>query len=166
MSRPNIFIDLLRIIAKVFVGIAAGFATLTAILLILFALGAGYGYQTLYDGFDFEDDTVGANSILRVDVIGPILTHGFDEPTGSLFLEDLFITYGYDIKAELMEAAAHGASSTLSLGFHLRITGRPARFRAVREILTHLAALDGQIWRARRIDIARHFAKTQHGETS
>ena len=34
--------------------------------------------------------------------------------------------------------------------------GRPARFRAVTKILEYLADLDAQIWRARRIDIARH----------
>ena len=59
---------------------------------------------------------------------------------------------------QLLMEAQRGRSSTLSVGFHLRITGRPARFRAVTEILEFLAMLEGQIWRARRIDIVRHFA--------
>ena len=74
---------------------------------------------------------------------------------------------------QLLKEAERGKSSTLSIGFHLRITGRPARFKAVTEILEFLASLDGQIWRARRIDIARHFAAhpscsqtaDQHGVT-
>ncbi|MEM1265815.1 MAG: polysaccharide deacetylase family protein [Pseudomonadota bacterium] len=76
------------------------------------------------------------------------------------------LDYVRDALSQLLTEAARGASSTLSLGFHLRITGRPARFKAVTEILAHLSALDGQIWRARRIDIARHFQTqtTQHGD--
>ena len=59
---------------------------------------------------------------------------------------------------QLLLEAAQGRSSTLSIGFHLRITGRPARFAAVTRILDYLASLENQIWRAKRIDIARHFA--------
>ena len=68
------------------------------------------------------------------------------------------IDYVRDAVEQLLIEARNGKSSTLSVGFHLRITGRPGRFRAVTEILEYLAALDGQIWRARRIDIAHHFA--------
>lgn len=65
---------------------------------------------------------------------------------------------------QLLEEAHRGASSTLSIGFHLRITGRPARFRAVTQILDFLTQFDGQIWTARRIDIVRHF-NNQNRET-
>ena len=68
------------------------------------------------------------------------------------------VAYVKDAVHQLLAEAERGKSSTLSIGFHLRITGRPARFRAVTDILEFLANLDGQIWRARRIDIARHFA--------
>ena len=71
------------------------------------------------------------------------------------------VDYVHDAVEQLLVEAHNGKSSTLSIGFHLRITGRPARFRAVTEILEYLAGLDGQIWRARRIDIARHFATAQ-----
>ncbi|MEM1075477.1 MAG: polysaccharide deacetylase family protein [Pseudomonadota bacterium] len=82
------------------------------------------------------------------------------------------VEYVKDAVLQLLTEAERGKSSTLSIGFHLRITGRPARFRAVAEILEFLASLDGQIWRARRIDIVRHFAAlppssqttNQHGE--
>jgi peptidoglycan/xylan/chitin deacetylase (PgdA/CDA1 family) len=84
------------------------------------------------------------------------------------------VEYVRDAVEQLLIEAARGKSSTLSIGLHLRITGRPARFRAVTEILEFLAGLEGQIWRARRCDIAQFFAaipprsqtKTthQHGE--
>ncbi|MEO1308531.1 MAG: polysaccharide deacetylase family protein, partial [Pseudomonadota bacterium] len=67
------------------------------------------------------------------------------------------VEYVTDALDQLLEEAARGRSSTLSIGFHLRITGRPARFRAVTQILNHLASLEGQIWRARRIDIVQHY---------
>lgn len=72
------------------------------------------------------------------------------------------VEYVKDAVQQLLKEAKRGKSSTISIGFHLRITGRPARFRAVTEILEFLASLDGQIWRARRIDIARHFAASPH----
>ena len=60
----------------------------------------------------------------------------------------------------LCAEAARGKSSTLTLGFHLRITGRPARFRACAEILDHLATLEPHVWRATRAQIATHFNAT------
>ncbi|MGR3513872.1 MAG: polysaccharide deacetylase family protein [Paracoccaceae bacterium] len=97
----------------------------------------------------------------------------FFHPNGFVRAVEM-VDYVRDAIDQLLKEAKHGKSSTLSIGFHLRISGRPARFRAVTEILEYLAALDGQIWRARRIDIARHFAavcprektKTQQGETT
>ncbi len=74
------------------------------------------------------------------------------------------VEYVRDALDQLLDEARRGRSAVLSLGFHLRITGRPARFRAVAAILEHLAALDGQVWRARRIDIARHYAATTGGQ--
>ena len=71
------------------------------------------------------------------------------------------VEYVKDAVTQLLKEAATGRSSTLSIGFHLRITGRPARFAAVTEILEYLTSLEGQIWRAQRIEIARHFAAFQ-----
>lgn len=80
----------------------------------------------------------------------------FFHPNGFVRPEEM-VDYACGALDQLLLEARHGASSTLSIGFHLRITGRPARFRAVTQILDRLAQLDGQIWRARRIDIVRHF---------
>jgi peptidoglycan/xylan/chitin deacetylase (PgdA/CDA1 family) len=81
----------------------------------------------------------------------------FFHPNGFVRAEE-FAGYVRDALDQLLEEAERGRSAVLSVGFHLRIAGRPARFRAVSAILAHLASLDGRIWRARRIDIARHFA--------
>jgi hypothetical protein len=83
----------------------------------------------------------------------------FFHPNGFVRAAEM-VEYIRDAVEQLLREAEHGRSSTLSIGFHLRISGRPARFRAVTEILEYLAALEGRIWRARRLDIARHFAAT------
>jgi len=88
----------------------------------------------------------------------------FFHPNGFVRADDM-IGYIRDAVGQLLAEAVQGRSSTLSIGFHLRITGRPARFRAVTGILEYLASLEGQIWRAKRIDIARHFAATQAANT-
>lgn len=129
------------------------------------AILAEQGYLYTSNAFDDDLPYLDPSGLVVVPYALDTNDMKFFHPNGFARATEM-VDYVHDALTELMEAAAHGASSTLSLGFHLRITGRPARFRAVREILTHLAALDGQIWRARRIDIARHFAKTQHGETS
>jgi len=57
----------------------------------------------------------------------------------------------------LLAESDRGAASMLTIGFHLRISGRPARFAAVGAILAMLARLGDQVWVARRADIAAHF---------
>jgi len=80
----------------------------------------------------------------------------FFHPNGFVQPED-FSGYVSAALATLVEEADKGRSSMLSIGFHLRICGRPARFRAVKAILAELARLDGQVWVAPRADIAKHF---------
>lgn len=91
----------------------------------------------------------------------------FFHPNGFVRSSEM-VDYIRDAVDQLLDEAERGRSSTLSIGFHLRIAGRPARFRAVTDILKHLAALDGRIWRATRRDIVTHFTKThplsQHGD--
>ncbi|MEO1455012.1 MAG: polysaccharide deacetylase family protein [Pseudomonadota bacterium] len=81
----------------------------------------------------------------------------FFHPNGFVRAVEM-VDYVRDAVEQLLVEAGRGRSSTLSIGFHLRISGRPARFRAVTGILEYLASLDGRIWRAQRIEIASHFA--------
>jgi len=42
-----------------------------------------------------------------------------------------------------------------SIGYHLRIAGRPARIDTLARVLDYLADLGDEVWVARRRDIAR-----------
>jgi len=46
----------------------------------------------------------------------------------------------------------------MSVGMHCRLLGRPGRFRVLQRFLDHIEAHDN-VWVARRIDIARHWAQ-------
>ena len=48
------------------------------------------------------------------------------------------------------------APRMMSVGLHLRMLGRPARMGALEQMLTHMQAR-GQVWFARRDEIARHW---------
>ena len=50
------------------------------------------------------------------------------------------------------------APKMMSVGLHCRLIGRPARFRALQKFLDYVLSHD-RVWIARRIDIARHWAK-------
>jgi peptidoglycan/xylan/chitin deacetylase (PgdA/CDA1 family) len=99
-----------------------------------------------------------------------LLPYGFDtndmkffHPNGFVRPED-FSGYVASALNTLLAEAKDGQSSMLSIGLHLRITGRPARFSAVRAIFDHVKKLHGEVWIATRRDIAEHF-KTQMAET-
>lgn len=68
-----------------------------------------------------------------------------------------YVKAGLDV---LLEEARTGRPRLFNIGLHLRITGRPARFAALRTILSHLASLGDDVWIARRRDIAGHFAQS------
>lgn len=78
-------------------------------------------------------------------------TNGFVQP------ED-FAAYTLGAVDTLLRESEAGKSSMLTIGLHLRISGRPARFGAVELILDRLAAHGDKVWIATRGDIARHFA--------
>ncbi|MDQ8728252.1 polysaccharide deacetylase family protein [Bradyrhizobium sp. LHD-71] len=93
-----------------------------------------------------------------------ILPYGFDtndmkffHPNGFVRPED-FSTYVAAALATLLAEGERGRSAMLTVGFHLRICGRPARFAAVQAILDLLSSCGEKVWIARRSDIAAHFA--------
>ena len=81
----------------------------------------------------------------------------FFHPNGFVRASDM-VEYVADALETLLAEAAKGQTRLLNIGFHLRIAGRPGRFRAVREIAHMLHAARDRLWIARRIDIARHAA--------
>lgn len=69
-----------------------------------------------------------------------------------------FVSYVQDAVDVLLPEAGRGKTRLLNLGFHLRICGRPGRFRAAEQIMDMVQGLGARVWVARRIDIARHAA--------
>ncbi|MEM6889419.1 MAG: polysaccharide deacetylase family protein [Pseudomonadota bacterium] len=61
---------------------------------------------------------------------------------------------------DVLEAeAANGAPRLLNIGFHLRIVGRPGRFKAFEGVLKEIALRRNRLWIARRVDIAQAFER-------
>ena len=82
----------------------------------------------------------------------------FFHPNGFVQPKD-FSTYVASALDQLIEEGRRGTPRTLSIGFHLRICGRPARFRAVEAILADLLRRGDDVWIATRAEIAAVSAK-------
>ncbi|OSP56501.1 allantoinase PuuE [Pseudoruegeria sp. SK021] len=70
-----------------------------------------------------------------------------------------FFTYLKDSFDALYLEGQAGAAKMMSVGLHCRLIGRPGRVMALRRFLEYIASFD-DVWVARRIDIARHWADT------
>lgn len=119
-----------------------------------------YDSNALDDDLPYWDRTSASRPIL-------VLPYGFDtndmkffHPNGFVRPED-FSGYVAAAVGTLLAEAERGRSSTLTVGFHLRICGRPARFAAVEQILSHLSGLGDRVWIAPRRQIAEAFAASQ-----
>jgi peptidoglycan/xylan/chitin deacetylase (PgdA/CDA1 family) len=95
-----------------------------------------------------------------------VLPYGFDtndmkffNPNGFVGPSD-FSDYVSAALDTLLTEADRGKSAMLTIGFHLRICGRPARFAAVESILAKIAQCGESLWVARRGDIAEHFLRS------
>ena len=119
----------------------------------------------LYASNAFDDDLpywdAGRPGLLIVPYALDTNDMKFFHPNGFVRSREM-VEYVEDALMQLVEEArVSGRAANLNVGFHLRICGRPARFRAVRGVLEVLAGFGDDIWIARRDQIARHFA-TQH----
>lgn len=96
-----------------------------------------------------------------------VLPYGFDTNDMKFFQPNRFVRpedfSGYVLAAldTLLDEAARRRSSMLTVGFHLRICGRPARFSAVGAILSRLQILGDRVWMAPRRAIAEAFVAAQ-----
>jgi peptidoglycan/xylan/chitin deacetylase (PgdA/CDA1 family) len=66
--------------------------------------------------------------------------------------------YAIDSLDYLAAECKGGVARMMSLGLHLRIVGRPARAKALAQVLDHVAGRD-DVWVASRERIAAHFAE-------
>ena len=120
---------------------------------------AQHGY--LYDSNAFDDDLpywdrdVAGGSLLVMPYALDCNDMKFFHPNGFV-VPSQFVDYAEAAIDQLIEEGERGVPKLLNIGLHLRICGRPARFRAVEGILRVLAARGGKVWVARRKDIAAH----------
>jgi len=124
-------------------------------------LGFLYDSNALDDELPYWDRQAQPRPVL-------VLPYGFDTNDMRFFNPNGFVRpsdfYDYVSAAldTLLAEAERGRSAMLTIGFHLRICGRPARFAAVEGILAKIARCGDALWVARRVDIARHFLRA-HG---
>lgn len=120
---------------------------------------ARHGY--LYDSNAFDDDlpywdrAVSGGPMLILPYALDCNDMKFFHPNGFVVPQH-FVDYAEAAIEQLIEEGERGVPKLLNIGLHLRICGRPARFRAVEGILKVLAARGDKVWVARRRDIAAH----------
>ncbi|EAQ01108.1 polysaccharide deacetylase family protein [Pseudooceanicola batsensis HTCC2597] len=82
----------------------------------------------------------------------------FAVPAGFSTGEEFF-TYLKESFDALYREGQEGAAKMMSVGMHCRLLGRPGRIEGLRRFLDYAASHDG-VWFPRRLDIARHWART------
>ena len=108
-SRPPLLPDLFRMIVKMIVGGILLIGLVSCGVAAIAGAGASAGgggkkakapeSETLYG----EEDS--SNAILQVNIKGPILTHKPDSDSGGFFSAMQNVTYGYEVKEQLLDAA-------------------------------------------------------------
>lgn len=121
--------------------------------------------QFLYDSNAYDDDLPYYDENLPS---GPMLVvpYAIDTNDYKFFEGDpwgtpqAFLDYLRAALEVLLEEGARGQPKMMSVGLHLRIVGRPARFMAVARFLDHLDSLGEDVWVATRAEIARYWLAT------
>jgi peptidoglycan/xylan/chitin deacetylase (PgdA/CDA1 family) len=78
--------------------------------------------------------------------------------SGGLFTADDYFTFvkdGFDV----LYREGKTQPKMMSLGLHLRLIGHPSRAAGLERVLDYISGHEN-VWVTRRIDIARHWAKT------
>ena len=70
-----------------------------------------------------------------------------------------FFDYLKDAFDTLYSEGEKGRPAMMSVGLHCRLIGRPGKLAGLKRFIDYIAGFDG-VWCPRRIDIARHWAKT------
>ena len=80
-------------------------------------------------------------------------------PSPGYIESEQFFTYLKDSFDTLYAEGADGAAKMFSIGLHCRLIGRPGKIAGLKRFIDYAQSHDG-VWFPRRIDIARHWAKT------
>jgi peptidoglycan/xylan/chitin deacetylase (PgdA/CDA1 family) len=122
-------------------------------------LGFLYDSNALNDDLPYLEALPGGRRMLMLPYAFDTNDMKYFHPNGFVRPDD-FSIYTLAAIDQLVREAERGRSSMLTIGMHLRISGRPARFTAVETILERLTALDDQMCVATRQCIAKCFATT------
>ena len=103
-QRP-LLSELFRMIVKIIVGGIVIFALVSCSVGVLAGMGASSGQKGKGEKVApfYYGEEESENAILRVDIVGPIMTHQPDD--GGFFSSVAGFTYGYKVKEQLLDAA-------------------------------------------------------------
>ncbi|MEM6738572.1 MAG: polysaccharide deacetylase family protein [Pseudomonadota bacterium] len=116
------------------------------------------GYLYTSNGFDDDLPYHDPSGLVVVPYALDANDMKFFHPNGFVRAAEM-VEYVTDALDVLDREARAGLPRLLNIGFHLRIAGRPGRFKAFEGVLAELARRRERLWIARRIDIARAFAE-------
>lgn len=114
------------------------------------------GYLYTSNGFDDDLPYPDRSGLLVVPYALDSNDMKFFHPNGFVRASEM-VDYVTDALDVLEAEAQRGKPRLLNIGFHLRIVGRPGRFKAFEQVLAELARRRDRLWLARRADIARAF---------
>ncbi|WP_269537748.1 polysaccharide deacetylase family protein [Cerasicoccus fimbriatus] len=115
----------------------------------------------VYDSDCFDDDLPRMQSVDGKELV--IVPYAFDTndmrfqggPQGKFLTADHYAQVCIDAFDTLWEEGAE-RPAMMSIGVHPHYSGRPSRIRGLKKFLEHATA-KGDVWFARRLDIARHW---------
>lgn len=116
------------------------------------------GYVYTSNGFDDDLPYRDPSGLIVVPYALDANDMKFFHPNGFVRAGEM-VEYVADALDVLEAEAEAGVPRLLNIGFHLRIVGRPGRFKAFDGVLAELARRRERLWIARRIDIATAFAE-------
>jgi peptidoglycan/xylan/chitin deacetylase (PgdA/CDA1 family) len=77
----------------------------------------------------------------------------YTHPNGFVTVGE-FVEYVTGAIDALIDEGRSGSPKMLTISYHLRIAGRPARIAALTRVLEHLSSLRSEVWVATRGEIA------------
>ena len=120
---------------------------------LLIDLGFRYDSNALDDDLPYWAESASGRRILAVPYALDTNDMKFYHPNGFVTADE-FVEYVTGAIDALLAEGRRGAPKMLSIGYHLRIIGRPARIAALARVLEYLERLGDAVWIARRSDIA------------
>ena len=114
----------------------------------------------IYDSDSYADDIPyfhGESGILIVPYTPDANDFHFQYPLNRFSNSSEFLSYLIDT-FDVLHAESASQPKMMSAAFHVRVTGRPGRFRALSGFLDHVAKYD-DVWIATREEIARFWIK-------